>query len=42
MTGSGSACFAWVKDGFNQACLRADVRRVWGAGAWVAETVISA
>jgi 4-diphosphocytidyl-2-C-methyl-D-erythritol kinase len=42
MTGSGSACFAWVKDGFDQAGLRADVRRVWGAGAWVAETVISA
>ena len=42
LTGSGSACFAWVKDGFDQAGLRADVRRVWGAGAWVAETVISA
>lgn len=42
MTGSGSACFAWVKDGFDQAGLRAEVRRVWGAGAWVAETVISA
>ncbi|MEY3549323.1 MAG: 4-diphosphocytidyl-2-C-methyl-D-erythritol kinase [Verrucomicrobiota bacterium] len=42
MTGSGSACFAWVKDGFDQAGLRADVHRVWGAGAWVAETVISA
>ncbi len=42
LTGSGSACFAWVKDGFDQAGLRADVRRVWGAGAWVTETVISA
>lgn len=42
MTGSGSACFAWVKDGFDQAGLRAEVRRVWGAGAWAAETVISA
>lgn len=42
MTGSGSACFAWVKDGFDQAGLRADAVRVWGAGAWVAETVISA
>ena len=41
MTGSGSACFAWVEDGFDQAGLRADARRVWGPGAWVAETVIS-
>jgi 4-diphosphocytidyl-2-C-methyl-D-erythritol kinase len=42
MTGSGSACFAWVKDGFDQAGLRADAVRVWGSGAWVAETDISA
>ena len=42
MTGSGSACFAWVDDGFDQAGLRADASRVWGPGAWVAETVISA
>ena len=42
MTGSGSACFAWVEDGFDQAGLRADAVRVWGPGAWVAETVISA
>lgn len=42
MTGSGSACFAWVADGFDQAGLRADAIRVWGPGAWVAETVISA
>ena len=42
MTGSGSACFAWVEDGFDQAGLRTDAVRVWGAGAWVAETVISA
>ena len=41
MTGSGSACFAWVDDGFDQAGLRADAMRVWGPGAWVAETVIS-
>jgi 4-diphosphocytidyl-2-C-methyl-D-erythritol kinase len=41
MTGSGSACFAWVKDGFDQAGLHADAVRVWGPGAWVAETVIS-
>lgn len=41
MTGSGSACFAWVEDGFDQAGLRADAVRVWGPGAWVAETVIS-
>ncbi len=42
MTGSGSACFAWVDDGFDQARLRADAVRVWGPGAWVAQTVISA
>mgnify|MGYP003836962435 FL=1 len=42
LTGSGSACFAWADDGFDQAGLRADVGRAWGAGAWVAETVISA
>lgn len=42
LTGSGSACFAWADDGFDQAGLRADVGRAWGAGAWVTETVISA
>ena len=42
MTGSGSACFAFVSDGFDHARLRADVRRAWGPGAWVEETVISA
>ena len=42
MTGSGSACFAFVSDGFDHARLRADVQRAWGPGAWVEETVISA
>ncbi|MFZ9991628.1 MAG: 4-(cytidine 5'-diphospho)-2-C-methyl-D-erythritol kinase [Opitutales bacterium] len=42
LTGSGSACFACVNDVFDHAGLRGDVRWVWGAGAWVAETVISA
>lgn len=42
MTGSGSACFAFVADGFDHARLGEDVRRAWGPGAWVAETVISA
>jgi 4-diphosphocytidyl-2-C-methyl-D-erythritol kinase len=42
MTGSGSACFGFVADGFDHARLRADVRRAWGPGAWVKETVISA
>jgi 4-diphosphocytidyl-2-C-methyl-D-erythritol kinase len=42
LTGSGSACFAWADAGFDQAGLRADAVRVWGPGAWVAETVISA
>ena len=42
MTGSGSACFAFVSDGFDHARLREDVRRAWGPGSWVEETVISA
>jgi 4-diphosphocytidyl-2-C-methyl-D-erythritol kinase len=42
MTGSGSACFAFVSDGFDQARLREDVRRAWGPGAWVEQTAISA
>jgi 4-diphosphocytidyl-2-C-methyl-D-erythritol kinase len=42
MTGSGSACFGFVSDGFEHARLREDVRRAWGAGAWVGETAISA
>ena len=42
MTGSGSACFGFVSDGFDHARLRADVQRAWGPGAWVEETVISA
>ena len=42
MTGSGSACFAFVADGFKHARLREAVRRAWGAGAWVEETAISA
>ena len=41
MTGSGSACFAFVSDGFEHARLREEVRRAWGQGAWVQETVIS-
>ena len=41
MTGSGSACFAFVSEGFEHARLREDVRRAWGAGAWVEATVIS-
>jgi len=41
MTGSGSACFAFVSDGFEHARLREEVRRAWGSGAWVQETVIS-
>jgi len=41
MTGSGSACFAFVSDGFDHARLREDVRRAWGPAAWVEETVIS-
>jgi 4-diphosphocytidyl-2-C-methyl-D-erythritol kinase len=42
MTGSGSACFAFVSEGFEHARLREDVRRAWGQGAWVEQTVISA
>jgi 4-diphosphocytidyl-2-C-methyl-D-erythritol kinase len=42
MTGSGSACFGFVSEGFEHARLRADVHRAWGPGAWVEETFISA
>ena len=42
LTGSGSACFGFVSDGFDHARLRADVHRAWGVGAWVQETTISA
>ena len=42
MTGSGSACFAFVADGFEHARLREAVRRAWGPGAWVEATAISA
>ena len=42
MTGSGSACFAFVSECFDHARLREDVRRAWGQGAWVEQTVISA
>ena len=42
MTGSGSACFGFVSDRFDHARLREAVRRAWGPGAWVEETVISA
>ena len=42
MTGSGSACFAFVSESFDHARLREDVRRAWGQGAWVEQTVISA
>jgi 4-diphosphocytidyl-2-C-methyl-D-erythritol kinase len=41
MTGSGSACFGFVSDGFDHARLREEVRQAWGPGAWVEETVIS-
>jgi 4-diphosphocytidyl-2-C-methyl-D-erythritol kinase len=42
MTGSGSACFAFVPERFDHARLEEVVRRAWGPGAWVAQTVISA
>lgn len=41
MTGSGSACFGFVFDGFEHARLREEAHRVWGPGAWVEPTVIS-
>lgn len=41
MTGSGSACFGFVSDGFDHARLREEAYRVWGPGAWVEPTVIS-
>lgn len=41
LTGSGSACFAWVEAGFNHARLAAELHRTWGPGAWSTVTVIS-
>ncbi len=42
MTGSGSACFAFVAEGFDPAGLRAEMKRTWGPGAWSELTRISA
>ena len=42
LTGSGSACFAFVPATFNHARLREVVGQAWGPGAWVTETFISA
>jgi 4-diphosphocytidyl-2-C-methyl-D-erythritol kinase len=42
MTGSGSACFAFIPDGFDHARLRQEVSKAWGVGAWAQATAISA
>lgn len=42
MTGSGSACFAFVDEGFDLAGLRTEMRRTWGPGSWSELTRISA
>ena len=42
MTGSGSACFAFIPAGFDHARLRKDVSKAWGPDAWVQATAISA
>ncbi|MEN9653763.1 MAG: hypothetical protein RL303_1483 [Verrucomicrobiota bacterium] len=42
LTGSGSACFAWVGADFDHARLAAELQRTWGPGAWSTATTISA
>lgn len=42
MTGSGSACFAFVTAGFDQAALQAQARLAWGPTAWTFVGAISA
>lgn len=41
MTGSGSACFAFVPEGFEPAGLRSALVAAWGPGLWLADVVIS-
>ncbi len=41
MTGSGSACFAFVSEGFEPAGLRSALVAAWGPGLWLADVVIS-
>lgn len=38
MSGSGSACFALLPEGFSAQPVIAAIRGAWGAGAWIQET----
>jgi 4-diphosphocytidyl-2-C-methyl-D-erythritol kinase len=42
MTGSGSACFAFVEESFESGPIFEYLRTLWGAGTWSADTRISA
>jgi 4-diphosphocytidyl-2-C-methyl-D-erythritol kinase len=41
LTGSGSACFAFVSEGFEPTGVRSACVAAWGPGAWLADAVIS-
>jgi 4-diphosphocytidyl-2-C-methyl-D-erythritol kinase len=40
MSGSGSACFAFLPEGFAVASAAAVIREAWGAGAFICETTL--
>ena len=41
LTGSGSACFAWVPEGLDSSVIMGTLRAAWGPSAWLADTRIS-
>ena len=41
LTGSGSACFAFVSEGFEPTGVHSACVAAWGPGAWLADAVIS-
>jgi 4-diphosphocytidyl-2-C-methyl-D-erythritol kinase len=41
MSGSGSACFAWLSEEADAAAITATIREGWGSDAFVADTVIA-
>lgn len=41
LTGSGSACYAWVPDGLDSSVIMGTLRAAWGPSAWLADTRIS-
>ena len=41
LTGSGSACYAWVPEGFDSSVIMGTLRAAWGPSVWLADTRIS-